>query len=270
MPLAQLAVARGVPYAQVDDLLRRALVQAAAQAHPQLPEHRKVSRISTVTGIHRREVTRLRQDAPDKAVAPRSPASELYAHWRAQPPYRMANGKSRVLPRTGAAPSFETLAQAVTRDVHPRGLLDELLRLGLAALDPRTDRVSLLGDGFVPQGDQPRLLGLLADNVGDHLSAAVANVLGDGHRHFEQAVFADGLTAQSLAEWRGLVAPLWNQLLAALVPPLERLVQRDRQAAQAVHRVRLGLYTYEEPPATPAAAAPVAPRRRLTRKTAKP
>ena len=50
----------------------------------------------------------------------------------------------------------------------------------------------------MPRGDAGRMLGFLGDNVGDHLSAAVANVLGDGRRHFEQAVFADELSAQSL------------------------------------------------------------------------
>ena len=38
----------------------------------------------------------------------------------------------RALPRVGPAPSFESLAQEVTRDVHPRALLEELLRLKLA------------------------------------------------------------------------------------------------------------------------------------------
>ena len=57
--VARLGVARGLPYAAVEEMLRLAFVQAAARAHPGLPEHRKVSRISTTTGLNRREVSRL-------------------------------------------------------------------------------------------------------------------------------------------------------------------------------------------------------------------
>ena len=59
MPLARLAVARGLPFAAVEGLLKQAFVQVAGEAHPGVLAHRKVSRISTVTGINRREVTRL-------------------------------------------------------------------------------------------------------------------------------------------------------------------------------------------------------------------
>lgn len=45
------------------------------------------------------------------------------------------------LPRQGEAPSFE--AQSVTRDVHPRSVLDGLARLGLARHDPRRDTAAL-------------------------------------------------------------------------------------------------------------------------------
>ena len=153
-PLARLAVARGLPFAVLEEAMKRAVVDAAAQAHPDLASHRRVSRIATATGLNRREVTRLvHHDAPARA-RPRSLAGEVFAHWRGTPAYRDAAGRPRALPRQGPAPSFETLAQEVTRDVHPRSLLAELLRLKLAALDADTDTVTLLRDGFVPGGDE--------------------------------------------------------------------------------------------------------------------
>ena len=266
--VAQLGVAQGLPYAAVEEMLRQAFVQAAAQAHPGLPEHRKVSRVSTTTGINRREVTRLMQ-SHDSRVAPhgRSLASEVFTHWRGQPPYRDDDGSPRLLPRQGPAPSFETLAHAVTRDVHPRSLLDELCRLGLAQWDVDADNVSLAREAFVPQGDRVRMLGYLGDNVGDHLRAAVENVLGDNRAHFEQAVFADGLSVASLASIRPAVSAQWQALLTALVPALEERVAADAAVQPAPRgRLRVGLYTYQESPdiaATPAAPAPI---RRAKRK----
>ena len=278
-PLAALAVARGVSHAELEELLKQAMVQVAADAHPQLPPHRSVSRIATATGINRREVTRLTQPT---AAAPRVPsrsvASEVFTHWLGDRRYRETRGPNKgepkVLPRLGPGLSFESLAQAVTRDVHPRSLLDELLRLNLAAFNAETDTVALKREGFVPSGDRVRMLGFLADNVGDHLHAAVDNVLGQGRSHFEQAVYADGLSAESLLAVRKLVGAQWKLLLEALVPPLEARVAADAGLPPAdQRRVRIGLYGYDEPTpeahaARKAAGLPptAAPRRRPRRK----
>jgi hypothetical protein len=271
--VARLAVARGLPCAAVEEMLRLAFVQAAARAHPGLPEHRKVSRISTTTGINRREVTRLTQAPAQAGSVPRrrSLASELFTHWRTRPPYRDAEGEPRVLPRQGPTPSFETLAHEVTRDVHPRSLLDELCRLDLATWDEDADTVALARDAFVPRGDRVRMLGYLGDNVGDHLRAAVDNVLDSDRAHFEQAVFADGLTAESIESMRPAIRAQWQALLAALVPALEARVEADATAQPAPQgRLRVGLYSYQEGTATaPPAPSPTAPAalRRAPRKT---
>lgn len=266
--LARLAVARGVPYAGVEEMLKRAFVQAADAAHPGLLPHRKVSRISTATGINRREVTRLMQPEPEAGGRGRSLAAEVFTHWRSQQPYRAADGTPRVLPRQGPEPSFETLAQTVTRDVHPRSLLDELCRLGMARWDEPSDTVSLSFDVFVPKGDRVRMLGFLGDNVGDHLRAAVANVLGEGPMQFEQAIFADGLTPASIASVQPAVAAHWDSLLAALVPALEARVAADADAQPAPQgRLRVGLYMYQEAGPDDLSAAPATPpRRRIARK----
>lgn len=265
--VARLAVARGLPYQTVDEMLKQAFVQAADAAHPVGLPHRKVSRISTATGINRREVSRLMQPVPETGAARgRSVASEVFTHWRTQRPYRGRDGAPRALPRQGPAPSFETLAHAVTRDVHPRSLLDELCRLGLAQWDEASDTVVLSRDAFVPQGDRVRMLGFLGDNVGDHLSAAIDNVLRDDHTHFEQAVFAEGLSAASLESVRPAVRAQWQALLSALVPALEERVAADAAVDPAPKgRLRVGLYTYQETGCADPAPPPMAPRRAAKR-----
>jgi len=129
----------------------------------------------------------------------------------------------------------------------------EVPALGLVAHDTKTDTVRLLTGAFVPRDDLARMVGFLGQNAGDHLAACVANVLGDERRHFEQAVFADELSDASVASAKKLVQAQWRALMAALVPELEDLVQADRAAAErdATHRadrrLRIGLYSYDEP-----------------------
>ena len=251
-PLARLAVARGVPFAVVEELLKHGFVQAARDAQGTNGQ-RHVSRVATATGLTRREVTRLSQDLPAAAAERPSPATQIFTRWRSDRRLRDRRGRPLSLPRQGPAPSFEALAQSVTRDVHPRSLLEQLCRLGLARHDTQTDRVELVQDAFVPRDDQARMFAFLGQNVGDHLAAGVANVLGDERRHFEQAVFADELSDASIAAAKKLINAQWRSLMAAIVPELDALIEADRQAAEADashradRRLRVGLYSYDEP-----------------------
>ena len=253
-PLSRLAVARGLPYAALEEVLKHSVVSAAAAANPGVPLNRGVSRITAATGINRREVTRVVEvlqagEGEAAGAAPRSRASEVYTRWMTAPQFRNAKGQAMALPRLGGAPSFEALAQSVTRDVHPRSLLDELLRLQLARLDEASDTVSIAGEGFVPSGDRARLLSFLAANVGDHLQAGVDNVLAQ-RKHFEQALFADGLSADSLQIIRATMVPQWKQLMGSLVPLLEARVAADEatldSAPHEQRRIRIGLFAFDD------------------------
>jgi len=55
------------------------------------------------------------------------------------------------------------------------------------------DRVRLCADAFVPKDGAAEMLQLRSDNVGDHLAAAVQNVIGNAPPMLEQSIFADKL-----------------------------------------------------------------------------
>ncbi len=246
-PLAQLCTAKGVPIQEVESRLRGAFVQAARQAHPNTGSKPNISWISAATGLTRREVSRHLEQTPSPAAARLSPASQLFTRWLTSPIWHDAPLRPMPLPRQGRHPSFEALALSVTRDVHPRTLLEELGRLNLVRLDKQTDTVYLEAGSFVPRGDWSRMLAFLGHNVGDHLRAAIANVLGDGKQHFEQAIFADELSAQSMETVRQLVSQQWAHLLDVLVPRIEALIEQDREAGRPMdQQIRIGFFTWAD------------------------
>jgi Family of unknown function (DUF6502) len=282
-PLADLCLAKGVTIQSLEEHLRAAMVQSALSAHQgsaksgQLSRLKRrvstskvmrgldtkvgasinredlntrlTSRVSATTGLSRREVARLlaKKTQPDSSVARPSSATEVFTRWATSPDLHNAAGQVLALPRTGPAPSFEQLAQSVTQDVHPRSLLDELCRLGIARWDTATDTVHLERNAFVPSGDWARMTAFLGDNVGDHLRAATANVLGDGQQHLEQAIFADELSTESLKKFRAVMAQQWQALLQSLTPQLEELIADDaREGRSADQRLRVGLYTWSQ------------------------
>lgn len=262
-PLARLAIDRGVQFGQLEELAKRAMVEAALRATEGEAGRAApaISRLSVISGIHRKEVKRLVESTDLAALrAERAPAAELFTRWMTDRSWRDGAGRPLALPRRRVAnrPSFETLARGVTTDVHPRTLLDELLRLELVTVDEAADTVSLRGDAFVPTGRIEGLLAFLAANVGDHLAAARANVAAalraaggeppERPPFVEQALYADALSAGSADDAAERARAHWGRLLRTLAPQLQRLEDEDRTAGRAMdQRVRIGLYCYVEP-----------------------
>ncbi len=252
LPLAQLCVGKGVPIQAAEERLRRAFVEAARRSSDGANPQRMTSRISTLTGLTRREVARIEALNEPARPTSRSSVSEVFTHWLSLPEYKGASGPM-TLPRVGPAPSFETLAQSVTRDVHARSLLEALMQLKLVAWDEESDTVRLAAEAFVPRDQWTQMMGFLGDNVGDHLRAAVTNVMGHGSEHFEQALYADELSVQSLQQARQIISNQWRTLMTDVVPQLEALMKADAMAGRPQDQaLRLGLYSWSQPmPPTP-------------------
>jgi hypothetical protein len=247
-PLVELLLANGVKHAAIDEVLRELLVQAAREQVPGAAESRAVSRISVATGIHRKDVKRLLTTPGRVAeLGQRSASAEVFTRWLTDERFVDRKGRPATLPRQavdGGKPSFDLLARETSRDVHPRTILEELVRLKLARVD-EADRVSLLTDAFVPTAGAREMLHYLAENVGDHLSAAVANVEGLEDRFLEQAVFADELSEESAQEIEKLAREHWRRLLRDMAPRLQALVDRDRERGlPARRRARVGMFSF--------------------------
>jgi hypothetical protein len=242
-PLATLCVDQGVAIQAIEEALRHAMVAAARRACAGANPARLTSRVSTMTGLTRREVTRISAAAQPARPASRSLVTEVFTRWAFEPEHRGEDGRVMALPVLGPAPSFEALAARVTRDVHARSLLADMQRLGLVT--EADGQVRLLKDSLVPQGDWAHMVGFLGDNVGDHLRAASANVRGEGAPHFEQSVLADELSAESMAQVKDLITQQWQQLMRDMVPQLEALMAADQQAGRVRDQaVRIGMYSW--------------------------
>ncbi|CAA2156051.1 DUF6502 family protein [Methylobacterium brachiatum] len=255
-PLVRLLVARGLTFPALTDLLRELYVNVAEHDFALPGKEQTDSRVSLLTGIHRKEVRRLRgAGAPVSAVpAVVSRTSRIIARWIADPAFTDPQGQPLPLPRTAeaGAPSFEALVAGVTRDLRPRAVLDEWLDRGLAFTDAQ-DRIVLAEAAYVPRGDggaEPQLY-YFGRNLHDHIAASVANILGDTPRFLERAVHYDGLSKELAAQ---LEARAREIAMAAL-----QQANREAHAACATdpggpHRWNFGLYVYAEaaPPARPA------------------
>lgn len=256
-PMVRLLVRRGITFPALCEMLRELYVNVAEHDFPLAGKEQTDSRVSLLTGIHRKEIRRLRgAGAPVNTVpASLSRTSRILALWLARVDTTDERGLPLPLPRMAQddGPSFETLVASVTRDVRPRAVLDEWLDKRLAVLGD-DDRITLLDRAFVPQGGDEQQLYYFARNLHDHLASAVANISAEAPRFLERAVHYDGLS-------EAVAADLETRSRALAI---EALTAANRQAHHACEtdaggrwRWNFGVYIFAEdvPPAAGPAPA---------------
>ena len=220
--------------------------------------------------MHRKDVRKLEGEASDatRAAPPRAIPlpSQVFTRWLTARRYRLRDGGPTPLPRSGSGATFESLAREISQDVHPRTVLDELVRLGLVQLEG--DLVVPASASFTPSRRLDELTALFAANASDHIAAAVHNLTRGGKRFLEQSVFADGLSDGSIEHLRAKAVAAWLAAFETMVAEATQLVEDDADIdAGSQQRMRFGVYFYSEPQgdrkaASPASAPPAARRRK--------
>lgn len=247
-----LALREGIKLQTLIDLTKQSMVRAAvellSEGRPAAEVEVSDSKLSVMTGVHRKDLRMLRSPQPGPGVRQKNLAAEVYARWMSDPVYLTKRGQPRVLPRQAQrqdSPSFEQLVSGITSDVHPRAVLDELLRLSIVELQGTTDTVRIVANAFLPAADRAALLRFLAANAADHLRAGQANLDAGGTAFLEQAVFSDRLSQASAEQFNRLTRRVWEDSFATLMPALRALFDADKAAGLVMdRRVRFGMYGY--------------------------
>jgi hypothetical protein len=252
-PLAQLMVGHSVQLGAVTELLKKSLVDAALRSDTNAKHAMTDSGIAILTGVHRKDVRRLR-DEPEQmsaaeAYAPlMSMGAQVVARWISDPVYLSTHNKARALARTPrhakpGEPDFTTLVAQVSSDVGARAVLDELLRLGIIKNSSET-HVELQDNAFVPQEGLKETFHFLAANVSDHLATAVHNLQPDraDGAMLEQSAFSQNLSEEDAADLELTARHLWANALQQFLQKATVAEQRSSKKTDATRRVRFGIY----------------------------
>lgn len=242
-PAVRLLLHGGIDFPRFAAELKTLFIEEAAAEIQRAGNTTTDSAVSLRSGAHRKDVRAWRETGrPVAATRPVALGARVFARWVADP--RCASrGKPRALPRTGEAPSFEALVRDETQDVHPFTVLQELIRLGIVEVEVRDGRELVVPArvDFVPPAGSHEALELLAGNAGDHIAAAVSNMLGEAPQ-LEQSVFAAGITEASAERLHALARTLWARARLEMIEEATRLYEADKDKADATQRVRFGSY----------------------------
>jgi len=206
-----------------------------------------------VTGIHRKEVRRLRELQASRAgTAERNPmaganmAARVIGTWVSFPEFLDKAGAPLVLPLKApeGQPSFETLMRAAKVDMRARTIIDELLRAGAIEQTPK-EALQLVQGAYLGSEPKEKML-FLAANVGDHLRSALHNLSSGEAPFLERALFHNAVSAPQLEAARPKLIEMADRLLRQANQNLtDASTIGTETEAQPRRRLRLGVYYYE-------------------------
>ena len=266
-PLVRLMLHKGVSWPQLAELLKELFVDVAAREMALPGKPQTDSRITLLTGVHRKDVKRLRAQQESRGTAFEEPEAvslgmRVVSAW-SEPPFADADGMPAPLHRLasqGGARSFEELVASVSKDIRARALLDEWLRLGVVRQDENL-RIVLEPAAFVPSGDLEQQAWYLGHNLHDHAAAAVTNLVAGRGVFLERSVHHDGLRAETVLELAAEAERNGMKLLHGLNRKSLAARAATRRRKGDTGRYTFGIYFYSEAAAEAgegSAAAPAA------------
>lgn len=246
-PMVRLFLAKGVTYPLLLEEIKRSFVEVAEEEFKIAGKPQTDSRLTLLTGVHRRDVHRIRTESVLESNAKPNFSALIIAQWLANPRYLDAQGQPKLLARTqkaGDTESFESLVASVSKDIRARPVLDEWLRTEIVTMND-AGLIQLNTAAFIPATDLNDLLFFLGMNIHDHLAAAVNNTLNN-EKMFERCVYYDQLT---LAQAEHLHAWIKEHGMALLKSANQQAMQSEDTTASTAPRYRMntGVYFYYEP-----------------------
>ena len=253
LPLVRAMLTRGLHYPAVAEMLKSLFVEVADREFELDTKRQTDSRVSLLTGVHRKDVKRLRHALPEeKAAMPAdvSLSAQVIAAWNANPAFVDEEGIPKPLARfaqDGGERSFEALVKGISTDMHPRAILDEWLRGGIATINEQNE-VCLQADAFIPEEGYAEKMFYFGHNLHDHAAATVHNITGGRPPMFERCVHYDGLDASAVEQISETAVKAGMRALRTINTraAVALAAARDTHSSRPT-RMTFGIYFYQEP-----------------------
>lgn len=251
-PLVRLMLSFQITYPVLTGLLKSIYVDVAEREFQVKGKRQSDSRINLLTGVHRKDVKRLRAAPRAQREIPLSASigAQLIGHWLGNK--SMLDDSGRPLPLALKSSgsdniSFDALVEQVCKqDIRPRVILDEWLRLGVAHVE--NDHVVLNTGAFTPDQGFEEKVYFFGKNTQDHISAATHNLLGGKPSYFDRSVYYDQLTESSVEALAELANTLGMQALTEMNRAALARQEQDKKISGNKFRMNFGIFNFNAGP----------------------
>jgi hypothetical protein len=250
-PFVRILLRNGVPYRAFAEHAKKAYVDVAMEELEGDKRKPSLSRASVVTGLTRKEVSRLAQapDDPDPGLAERyNRAARVITGWVRDRRYKDGRGRPASLPLEGGKRSFSDLVRKYSGDMPVRAVLDELLRVD-AVRELRDGKIQLVARAYIPRTGEREKLGILGTDVAALIETIDHNLTSPpDDAFFQLKVEYDNLPSEPLPRLREAAGRKAQRLLEELDKSWSR---HDRDvnpntSGTGRKKAMLGIYYHEE------------------------
>jgi hypothetical protein len=173
-PVLRLCLRHAVPLNDCVEVLKQAYLDVAGEDLRRRSLPVSASKLSLMTGVHRKDIARFKTDSSERGSRMNS-AAKIIAAWQHYEQFATRKGKPRILSAEGIGSEFAALVSlAIGTDVSPYTAQQELQRLG--AIERNGNKVKLLWSEYAPRVNSAEGLNMLEEDVGDLYAAVTENI----------------------------------------------------------------------------------------------
>jgi hypothetical protein len=253
-PLVRILLRHGVSFAEFADIVKAVYVEIAVTEFKVDGKRGTKSRIAVITGLTRKEVSRVIEVAGAENQGAKSNlnrVARVLAGWHTDPdfigPYGMPL-EVRYEDSGINVVTFSTLVRRYSGDMSPRSMLDELMRVG-AVVETEPGWLKVLRRVYEPQTlaqDNFERVGEVVKNFIDTVDFNLQKEkLGSGR--FERIVYSpEGIRNEDMPKFDRYVKERCQALLEEIDNWIAQLEAPERGSKKVTH-TGVGIYHYIEP-----------------------
>ena len=230
-PLIRILIRYGVGYPVFISVAKQVYLDVA-KADFVIPGKRQTaSRLSTITGLSRKEVARLEdlatqgQELDTRGV---NRAARVISGWVRDEQYHAQDGSPADLPFDSGTVSFSSLVKQYSGDITARTIADELIRVGAVTMDEK-GMVHLNTRAYIPGADHTDSLTILGTDVAALLNTIDHNIEQPDNPYLQRKVAYTHIPEDVLVTIRPQLAQMAQSNLEAMDKLLAKNVVKKRK-----------------------------------------
>ena len=258
-PIVKLLLQSGVSYSEFASVAKAVFIRVASDDYKKRGRPANFSQVSAMTGISRKEVSRMRKAESEGRWTPNmeaSPVNTILHEWHFDPDFSDGSGAAKTLPFEGPV-SFSALVSRYARDIPPGAMRATLQKAGVVRLEV-DGRLSVIQPFFYSttyDEDSIRNAAFSLANLGStlvynasvHQRTELASEKKRELARLERGVWSEYLTKEGAAKfkaWVDAAAPRFLEEANRLIGENE-LAQHQRTTI-VPRAIGVAIFYYEE------------------------
>lgn len=244
-PLARLLLKNGFSYGAFAEAAKHAFIDAA-QIDLGLPGRKQTtSRISTITGLTRKEVHRLvnaTTGSTQETGSRLNRAARVISGWLTDPRFVDKSGTPLVLPMDESEHGFLQLVKSYSGDIPYRTITDELLRIDAIEITP-AGALRLTRQAYVPSAGSQEKLQILAQDVVELIDTITHNLYEkeDAEMFFQRKVYYDNIPWEKHAALKDFINKTAQDCLEKINLELAKYDRDNHPEIEGTGRLKMGI-----------------------------